>query len=157
MMSNGQVVFILALELLLLLSPCVACLIDYRVGIRKAKERGEPIESDKMKLTPRKIVNYLLLLFALSVVDVVQMALVFYLAAFYGWDGIPMLPILTAVGSMGECAIEVKSVYEKNDVKALKEAREVAKMAAAIAKARGDVSATADAVINYMEEKDEHD
>lgn len=150
-------VFLLVMLLLFYLAPPTSALVDMKVGIRKAKERGEVIESDKLKLTPKKIANYLFLLFALTIVDVVLMVLVYYLHTYYGWERIPILPIFSALGSVGECAIEVKSIYEKNDVKMRKDAKDVAKMAAAIVKARGEFSATADAVVNYINEKENED
>ena len=47
--------------------------------------------------------------------------------------------MLTAIAAIGVCLIEVKSIYENNDVKTKREAREIAKLAAAIVKAHGDI------------------
>lgn len=136
------------------LAPVLSALIDLRFGIKKARERGEEIDSDRLKDTPRKISSYLLTLFALSVVDVVQMALVHYLHIYYGW-GIPLLPLMTAIGSVGCCGIEVKSILESQDAKTRRDARDVAKLAAAIVKANGDISAIAEAVEHQLEESEE--
>ena len=151
MIEKTQVIFLLTMALVLYVAPVVSALIDLRFGIRKAKERGEAIDSDRLKDTPRKISSYLLTLFALSVVDVVQMALVHYLHLYYDWS-IPLLPLLTAIGSVGCCGIEVKSILESQDAKLRRDARDVAKLAAAIVKAHGDVGAIAEAVENQLDE-----
>ena len=148
--DKGQALFLLAIVFVLYIAPVVASLIDLRFGIKKARERGEEIDSDHLKKTPAKITNYLLFIFAVSVVDVVQMAIVHYLSTFYGWHSIPLLPVLTAVASVGCCGIEVKSIYENNDTKTKREAKQIAIMAKAILKAHGDIQATADAVGGYL-------
>lgn len=156
-MDKTQIIFLLAIALVLYIAPVVSALIDLRVGIRKARERGEDIDSDRLKDTPKKISSYLLTIFSLSIVDVVQMALVHYLHTYYAW-GIPLLPLLTAIGSVGCCCIEVKSIMESQDAKTRRDAREVAKLAAAIVKAHGDVGAVADVIEQQLIEQDhEHD
>lgn len=153
--DKGQALFLLAIVFVLYIAPVIASLIDLRFGIKKARERGEEIDSDHLKKTPAKITNYLLFIFAVSVVDVVQMAIVHYLSTFYGWT-VPLLPLLTAVASVGCCCIEVKSIYENNDTKTKREAKQIAIMAKAILKAHGDIEATADAVGGYLnKESDE--
>lgn len=155
-MMNQQIVFILTIWLICYLSEIITPIIDFRVGIRKAKERGEEITSDRWKDTPKKISNYLLFTFAVTVVDLVQMALVHYLSKFYGWS-IPLLPFLTSVAAIGVCLIEVKSIYENNDVKTKREAREIAKMAAAIVKAHGDINELGEALDKYLNNEDSKD
>lgn len=157
--ERTQIVFLLVMAFVLYLAPILAALIDLRVAIKRVKANGGTVESDKLKETPKKISNYLLFIFTLTVVDVVQMMLVHYLAIFYGWTSIPLLPILTAVASVGCCCIEVKSIYEGYDVKTKKDAREVAKMAMAIVKAKTDLEETGKAVGEYFnskQQKDEH-
>ena len=151
-MINQQVIFILAIWLICYMSEIITPLIDFRVGVKKAKARGEEITSDRWKDTPKKISNYLLFTFAVTVVDLVQMCLVHYLSLFYGWT-IPLLPMLTAIAAIGVCLIEVKSIYENNDVKTKREAREIAKLAAAIVKAHGDIGE----IINKLEEDTSND
>ena len=111
------------------------------------------MESDKLKDTPKKISNYMLFIFTLTVVDFVQMMLVHYLTVFYGWTSVPLLPVLTAVASIGCCCIEIKSIYEGYDVKTKKDAREVAKMAMAIVKAKTDLEEAGKAVGDYLDSK----
>ena len=152
MIDKTQIIFLLAMALVLYVSPVMSALIDLRFRIRKARERGEEIDSDRLKDTPRKIASYLLTLFALSVVDVVQMALVHYLHIYYGWN-VPLLPLVTAIGSVGCCCIEVKSILESQDAKLRRDARDVAKLAAAIVKANGDIGAIAEAVEHQLDEE----
>lgn len=147
MIGRDQILFLLVIVLVLYISPIVTSLIDLRFGIKKAKERGEEIDSDHLKKTPAKITNYLLFIFALTVVDVVQMAMVHYLAIFYDCGGIPLFPFFTALSSVGCCAIEVKSIYENNDTKTKREAKQIAVMAQAIIKAHGDIEQAMDAIV----------
>lgn len=154
-----QIIYLLVIAFVLYLAPILAALIDLRVALKRVKENGGTIESEKLKETPKKISNYLLFIFTLTVVDIIQMILVHYLSIFYGWTAVPLMPILTAIASIGCCCIEVKSIYEGYDVKTKKDAREVAKMAMAIVKAKTDLEETGKAVGEYFnskQQKDEH-
>ena len=149
-MIGSKIIFILVIWLICYMSEIITPLIDFRVGIKKAKARGEEITSDRWKDTPKKISNYLLFTFAVTVVDLVQMALVHYCSTFYGWTAIPLLPFLTAISAIGVNLIEIKSIYENNDVKTKREAKEIAKLAAAIVQAHGDIDATLKAAQEYL-------
>lgn len=151
--TRAQIIFLLVFLLVLYVAPIVAALIDLRVAIKRVKSNGGEIESDRLKDTPKKISNYLLFIFTLSVVDIIQMMLVHYLRAFYGWTSVPMLPLLSAIASIGCCCIEIKSIYEGYDSKTKRDAREVAKMAMAIVKAKTDLEETGKAVGEYLESK----
>jgi len=148
-----QIIYLLVIAFVLYLAPILAALIDLRVAIKRVKENGGTVESDKLKDTPKKISNYLLFIFTLTVVDLIQMLLVHYLSIFYGWTSVPLMPILTAVASIGCCCIEIKSIYEGYDVKTKKDARDVAKMAMAIVKAKTDLAETGKAVGEYFDSK----
>lgn len=148
-----QIIYLLVIAFVLYLSPILAALIDLRVAIKRVKENGGVVESDKLKDTPKKISNYLLFIFTLTVVDIIQMMLVHYLSVFYEWTSVPLIPILTAVASIGCCCIEIKSIYEGYDVKTKKDARDVAKMAMAIVKAKTDLEETGKAVGEYFDSK----
>ncbi len=152
-LERTQIIFLLVMALVLYVAPILAALIDLRVALKRVKANGGTVESDKLKETPKKISNYLLFIFTLTVVDVIQMMLVHYLSIFYGWTAVPLLPILTAVASIGCCCIEIKSIYEGYDVKTKKDAREVAKMAMAIVKAKTDLEETGKAVGEYFDSK----
>ena len=150
-----QIIYLLVIAFVLYLAPILAALIDLRVAIKRVKENGGTVESARLKDTPKKISNYLLFIFTLTVVDLIQMLLVHYLSTFYGWTSVPLMPILTAVASIGCCCIEIKSIYEGYDVKTKKDAREVAKMAMAIVKAKTDLEETGKAVGEYFDSKKE--
>lgn len=152
-----QIIYLLVIAFVLYLAPILAALIDLRVALKRVKENGGTIESEKLKETPKKISNYLLFIFTLTVVDIIQMILVHYLSIFYGWTAVPLMPILTAIASIGCCCIEVKSIYEGYDVKTKKDAREVAKMAMAIVKAKTDLEETGKAVGEYFNSKQQKD
>lgn len=154
-LEPSQIIYLLVIAFVLYIAPILAALIDLRVAIKRVKENGGTVESDKLKDTPKKISNYLLFIFTLTVVDLIQMLLVHYLSIFYGWTSVPLMPILTAVASIGCCCIEIKSIYEGYDVKTKKDAREVAKMAMAIVKAKTDLEETGKAVGEYFDSKKE--
>ena len=152
-LEQTQIIYLLVIAFVLYLAPILAALIDLRVAVKRVKENGGIVESDKLKDTPKKISNYLLFIFTLTVVDLIQMMLVHYLSLFYGWSSVPLMPILTAVASIGCCCIEIKSIYEGYDVKTKKDARDVAKMAMAIVKAKTDLEETGKAVGEYFDSK----
>lgn len=89
---------------------------DLKAGIRKAKKRGEFRTSDGYKRTIEKISKYFNMTFALSLIDMMQLALLVFLYKFYGYD-IVMLPWFTliALGYVGY--VENKSIWEPADIK----------------------------------------
>ncbi len=93
---------------------------DLRAGIRKAKKRGEYRTSDGYKRTIEKISKYFNMTFALSLIDVVQIALIFFLYHFYKVD-IFMVPWFTliALGYVG--FVEIKSIWEPSNIKEKKQ------------------------------------
>lgn len=143
MLTKAQIIFILVIWLIAYTAIILMPLLDLRSGVKKARARGEDISSDRLKDTIKKMTNYLLFSAAMSVVDVLQMGLVHYLAVFYAWTSIPLLPAFSVIASFGCCAIEVRSIYENNDIKTKREAKEVAKLAAAIIASRGDIKKSA--------------
>ena len=68
-----------------------AAMADLCSGIRKAKLRGEVRSSYGFKRTVDKLARYYNLLIALTVVDCMQMAGIWYLDIFYGYH-IPIFP-----------------------------------------------------------------
>lgn len=93
---------------------------DLWAGVRKAKKRGEYRTSDGYKRTIYKIQKYYNVLLALTLVDVVQLALIFYVHWFYGYD-ILMLPWFSAVGTIYIGFVEYKSIREPADIKEKKQ------------------------------------
>ena len=89
---------------------------DLFAGVRKAKARGEYRTSKGYKRTIDKIARYFNMTFAMSLVDVVQLSIVFFLYYFYRVD-IWMIPWFTlfATGYVGW--VEVHSIWEPASVK----------------------------------------
>ena len=69
-----QLIALLFVVLGILIIPLVMIALDYWAGIRKARKRGEPIMSDKMKRTIYKVSKYYNGIFALMVLDVMQIS-----------------------------------------------------------------------------------
>lgn len=90
-----------------------AVLADLASGLRKARRRGEARRSKALRRTVEKLATYYNALIALTIIDAMQMSAVVYLRMACGYDRLPLLPVLTLLGSIGIALIEVKSIYEK--------------------------------------------
>ena len=125
-----------------------AVLADLWSGVRKAKQRDELRTSTGYKRTVEKLSKYYNVLFALTIIDAMQILGVWYLDNYYNWK-VPLLPLFTLAGSIGIGLIELKSIYESaND----KEFRKVSKLAGEMIRNKDDVHAVTDAIINYLNE-----
>ena len=82
---------------------------DLRSGVRKAKQRGEYRDSAGYKRTIDKIARYFNMTFALSLIDVVQIALIFFLYYFYQVD-LFMVPWFTLIALGYVAWVEVHSI-----------------------------------------------
>ena len=133
----------------ILLTPLFFIGFDFWAGIRKAKQRKEKITSAGWKRTVDKIARYYNMLLALVVVDCMQISGVWYLDNYYDYH-IPIFPFVTILGALIVAAIEVKSIYEKAEEKERREMKQVAALAAEIAKHKTDTTEIAKAVVNYM-------
>lgn len=122
---------------------------DLWSGLRKAKQRGEMKSSYGLKKTVDKIARYFNMLFAITIIDCIQMAVIYILDNYYGY-GVPMLPVLTALGSIFIGVIEVKSIYEKAEDKIKIEYEQAAKLVAEFAKAKSDPAEIAKAVVEFI-------
>lgn len=89
---------------------------DLFSGLRKARKRGEARRSKALRLTIDKLSRYYNALFALTVIDIMQIAAVEYLRIACGFS-IPLFPLFTLIGSIGIAIIEVKSIFEKAEDK----------------------------------------
>lgn len=134
----------------------IMILADLWSGVRKAKKRGEIRSSYGYKRTIDKIARYYNALIALTVIDCMQMAGVWYLTCYYCWT-VPIFPLVTLIGAIGMCAVEIKSIYEKADEKVKDDYQDVALLVAEIAKHKTDPSEVAAAVIEYLNNKDKED
>ena len=127
----------------------IMILADLWSGVRKAKLRGEVRSSFGYKKTIDKIARYYNALIALTVIDAMQMGGVWYLDGYYGWS-VPIFPVVTLLGALGISLVELKSIYEKADEKVKGDYKEVAVLAAEIAKHKSDPGEIAAAVVDYM-------
>lgn len=89
---------------------------DLWAGVRKAKQRGEFRTSEGFKKTVGKINKYFAMHFAMTLVDIVQVSLLYMLYREYGYD-IPMLPVFTFIGVLYEAYVEIKSITEPANIK----------------------------------------
>lgn len=106
---------------------------DLWSGVRKAKQRGEYRTSDGYKRTIDKIAKYYNMMLALTLVDVAQIAIIFFTHLFYGYD-ILMLPWFTAIGMLYIGFVEIKSIREPANIKEKKQQDDFRRMIIQLAK-----------------------
>ena len=119
---------------------------DLQAGIRKAKKRGEYRTSDGFKRTIAKIAQYFNMTFALSLIDVVQLALLTFVYHFYQID-IVMIPWFTliALGYVG--FVEIKSIWEPADIKEKKQQADYRRAILALIKEYGGIDKVLDKMV----------
>jgi uncharacterized iron-regulated membrane protein len=138
----------------ILLSPLFLIAFDFWAGVRKARQRGEPVTSDGWKRTIDKVAKYYNALLALVVVDGMQIAGIWYIDVYYGYN-IPIFPLITFLGALCVAAIEIKSIYENADAKQRKDIKQVADLAAELAKQIKNPAGAVEAVNEFLNEKQE--
>jgi hypothetical protein len=149
-MKNINELFIVLWMLFgILLTPLFFIAFDYWAGIRKAKQRGEKITSDGWKRTVEKIAKYYNMLLALVVIDMMQIAGVWYLDNYYFYH-MPIFPVITMIGALFVAIIEVKSIFEKAEDKVKKDVIDVSSLVQEIAKHATNPSEIAKMVVDYM-------
>jgi hypothetical protein len=124
---------------------------DLWAGIRKAKQRGEVRTSYGFKRTVDKLAKYYNALIALTLVDAMQVALIWYLDSFYGYH-IPIFPIVTLIGAVGICLIEIKSIYEKAEDKV--QLDQIGNLAGKLIANKDDLKEIGKALAEYMKTPD---
>ncbi len=144
-----QLIALLFIVVGLLTTPVVFIALDYWAGIRKARKRGEPIRSDKMKRTLDKISRYYNAILAMMVVDVIQIAAFIFLYVFNGWNAYTF-PVFTIGAVLFVAAVEIKSIVEPADMKEHCQMKEVAELAKAIANHKNDPKEIAEAIAEYL-------
>lgn len=151
---SEQLIALLFFVVLLLFTPLVFIGLDYWAGIRKARKRGQPIYSDKMKRTVDKISRYYNAILAMMVVDIIQITAFIFMYLFNGWSAYTF-PAFTLVAVLFVAAIEIKSIYEPADVKEQRENRDVIELAKAISTHKSDPKEIAEAIAEYLNAKEE--
>lgn len=146
---------LLFIVMLMLVSPLVFIALDYWAGIRKAKKRGIPICSDKMKRTADKVSRYYNGIFAMMVLDILQISMFIFLHLYNGW-GAWTVPVFTLIAVCFVAAIEIKSIYEPADVKEQREKKDVVELAKAIAAHKNDPAEIAEAIAQYLQKGGEN-
>lgn len=141
--------FVTLILFFILLTPLIFIGFDFWAGNRKARQRGEPIISDKWQRTVKKVAKYYNALLALVVVDTMQMASIWYLQEFYGWR-VPIFPLVTLLGAMGVAAIEIKSIFESAEEKEKREIKKVAQLVSGIVASKADPNEVAQALTDYF-------
>lgn len=106
---------------------------DLWAGVRKARLRNEMRVSAAYKRTIDKISKYFNMLFALTLVDAVQIALIYFIYHEYGYD-IIMFPWLSLFGTFYVGFVEVTSITEPADVKEKKQQEDFKRLLLELAK-----------------------
>ena len=144
-----QLIALLFIVLGILIIPLVMIALDYWAGIRKARKRGDLIRSDKMKRTVDKVSRYYNGIFALMVLDVMQISGFIFLHLYNGWTAYTF-PVFTFAALDFVAVVEIKSIYEPADAKESKEMKAVAELAKAIADHKSDPEEIAEAIAKYL-------
>lgn len=131
----------------------LAILVDLWAGVRKAKKNGVARSSYGYKRTIDKIARYYNVMIALTVIDAMQMAAIWYLETYYEYK-IPIFPVLSLLGAIGIGLIEIKSIYEKAEDKVRID--NVAVLAGQVISNRDNLDAIAKAVVEYMKKGEDN-
>ncbi|MFT3993856.1 MAG: hypothetical protein QM660_06085 [Dysgonomonas sp.] len=129
----------------------LAVILDLIAGLKKAKQRGEARLSEALRRTGDKLGRYYVPLFGLTVADAMQICAIWYLDTYWHYN-IPIIPIMTLIGSLGFCAIEIKSIFEKAEDKA--KYIKVGKLAGTLFRNKEDATKLIDAISDYLENKE---
>ena len=149
-----QLIALLFIVLAMLVTPLIFIALDYWAGIRKARKRGDPIQSDKMKRTVDKISRYYNSIFAMMVLDAIQIAGFVFLHLYDEWS-LHTIPVFTFASVAFVAVVEIKSIYEPADAKESREMKEVAELAKAIAAHKSDPEEIAEAIAKYLDKRDD--
>lgn len=137
----------------LLVTPIMFVALDFWAGIRKARQRGEDLRSDKMQRTLAKLSRYYNAILAMLVVDAIQISAFIFLHVFNGWN-LWTLPVFTLLGVGFTAVVEIKSIFEPANAKEKKELKEVTELAAAIAEHKSNPQEIAQAIVEYLRKED---
>lgn len=148
MMFCGGIILLIYIAILIL------SFVDLGAGVRKARQRKEMITSDGLKRTISKINKYYNMAFALTVIDLLQLTIIFFLYHFYQRD-IIMIPWFTliAFGYIGY--VEIKSIWEPADIKEKKQMNDYRRMLMSLVREYGGVDKLMEALNNSIKEQQE--
>lgn len=137
--------------LLMYIAILALILADLWAGVRKAKKRGEYRTSDGYKRTIDKIARYYNMTFAMSLIDVVQVAIIFFLYYFYEVD-IWMIPWFTLFATGYVAWVEVHSIWEPADIKEKKQQQDYTKALLAVIEQYGGAEKVIEMLVNKTRE-----
>lgn len=144
-----KMILVLLLVIFALYFATLICVFaDLRAGIRRAKANGVFRSSYGYRKTVRKIGEYYNMLLVLTVIDAVQLVIIYLLNQQLSWT-LPLVPILTALGAIFIAFVELKSIREKQDEKSQARMNEAAASLAKILKDPNNREVVA-AVIEYL-------
>ena len=149
---SEQLIVVMFLMVGLLITPLIFIALGVWSGVRKAHVRGDRIRSDKMQRTMQKLSRYYNAIFAMTVLDIVQIAAFVFLHIFYSWI-LFTFPLFTLIAVGFVAVIEIKSIMEPADAKESREMKEVGALAQAIAAHRSDPKEIAEAIAEYLSKK----
>lgn len=151
-MDNRILTLLICGGIMLLMYITILALIlaDLWSGVRKAKKRGEYRTSDGYKRTIDKIARYYNMTFAMSLIDVVQVAIIFFLYYFYEVD-IWMIPWFTLFATGYVAWVEIHSIWEPADIKEKKQQKDYTKALLAVIEQYGG----AEKVIQLLTKREE--
>lgn len=128
----------------------LAAMADLWSGVRKARRLKNVRTSEGYKRTVTKLARYYNTLIALTIIDAMQIAGIWYLDVYYGYK-IPIIPIITLIGAIGIGLIEIKSIYENRGDNS--EFDEVAKLAGKLYANKDDAEAMTAALMEFLKSK----
>lgn len=123
--------------------------LDFWSGIRKAKKNNIVRSSYGFRRTVEKIKEYYNAMTALTIIDAMQVSVIWYLETYYQYS-IPMFPFVTLIGALGLSIIEIKSIYEKAEDK--QRFHEAGALLSQIAKNKTDVEEIAKSISEYLKQ-----
>jgi hypothetical protein len=152
-MDNRILTLMICGGIMLLMYIAILALIlaDLWAGVRKAKKRGEYRTSDGYKRTIDKIARYYNMTFAMSLIDVVQVAIIFFLYYFYEVD-IWMIPWFTLFATGYVAWVEVHSIWEPADIKEKKQQQDYTKALLAVIEQYGGAEKVIEMLVSKTKE-----
>lgn len=152
-MDNRILTLMICGGIMLLMYIAILALIlaDLWAGVRKAKKRGEYRTSDGYKRTIDKIARYYNMTFAMSLIDVVQVAIIFFLYYFYEVD-IWMIPWFTLFATGYVAWVEVHSIWEPADIKEKKQQKDYTKALLSVIEQYGGAEKVIEMLVNKTRE-----
>ena len=152
-MDNRILTLMICGGIMLLMYIAILALIlaDLWAGVRKAKKRGEYRTSDGYKRTIDKIARYYNMTFAMSLIDVVQVAIIFFLYYFYEVD-IWMIPWFTLFATGYVAWVEGHSIWEPADIKEKKQQQDYTKALLAVIEQYGGAEKVIEMLVNKTRE-----